>query len=209
MIKEIVGKKLGMTQVFDENANLVATTLIEVKPVCVLEKITYPKGVRARIGCFKIGEKRVAKVKKPVLGYFTKLGVAPYKLIKEVQVEDEEALELKKEVGIDIFSENTIVNVRAKSKGRGFQGGMKRHGWRGQPGSHGATSHRRLGSAGACTYPGKIIKGLHMPGHMGDCYVTIKNLKVLKIDKDKEVLFVKGAIPGAPNAVVFIKKVKR
>ena len=281
MIKEIYGKKIGSTQIFDEEGNLIAATLIEVEPVYLLERIDYPTKARARIGCFKIDENKISRLKKPVKGYFDKLGVSPYKLIKEVQIDEsadfsfakkddkveeepsvnpeaanenkdteakQEAVEKQettevpakeqesttdesseapkeespaqtepaqekkeksdpRQIGLSIFNEGDIVDIRARTKGKGFAGGMKRHGWSGQPKSHGSTTHRRIGSAGASAYPSKIIKGLGMPGHMGDCFRTIKNLKVLKIDETKDLLFIKGSVPGARGAIVKIKKV--
>lgn len=209
MIKEIIGRKLGMTQVFDADANLVGVSVIEVEGACILEKVEYQKGVKAKIGCVKVPQEKIHKVKKPLLGYFRKIGTSPYKIVKEVDIEDANTLEIKKEVGIEIFSAGDSVDVRAKTKGRGFQGGMKRHGWSGQPRSHGSTTHRRIGSVGASTFPGRIIKGLGMPGHMGNRYITVKNLKVVKVDKGRNVLLVKGAIPGGNKSIVFIKKVKK
>ena len=241
-----------MTQVFDEEGNLLPTTLIEIEPVYVLEKVEYPNRVKAKIGCFKIKEKRIGKVKQPIKGYFDKLGVSPYKLIREVDVEEgadfsftssdvqnqedkvkqsqEESAEAKpssgsegtkaevkepagepidpRQISVEIFKVGEKVDVRAKTKGKGFTGGMKRHGWSGQPGSHGHTTHRRLGSAGASAYPSRIIKGLGMPGHMGDSFRTIKNLKVLKVVKEKDLLFIQGNVPGARGAVVSLKKIK-
>ena len=267
-----------MTQVFDEEGNLLPTTLIEVEPVYVLERIEYPTQTKVKIGCFKIQEKKIGKVKRPVKGYFDKLGVSPYKLIREVDIEkgadfsfipsnvadcenqvqqpqeesvkakssedvevakaetQESASESKKEgenkpdgesaetggeasatvkastdprqIGVEIFEVGEKVDVRAKTKGKGFTGGMKRHGWSGQPGSHGHTTHRRLGSAGASAYPSRIIKGLGMPGHMGDSPRTTKNLKVLKVDKDKDLIFLQGNVPGARGAIVSLRKVK-
>lgn len=252
MIREIYGKKVGMTQVFDEEGSLLPTTLIEVEPVYVLEKVEYPTQTKAKIGCFKIEEKKIGKVKRPVKGYFDKLGISPYKLIREVDIEEgadfsftssdvqgqenetrqpqEESTEAKssegeevakaevqepaseptdpRQIGVDIFEVGEKVDVRAKTKGKGFTGGMKRHGWSGQPGSHGHTTHRRLGSAGASAYPSKIIKGLGMPGHMGDSFRTTKNLKVLKVDKDKDLVFLQGNVPGARGTIVSLRKVK-
>ncbi|MFH1518989.1 MAG: 50S ribosomal protein L3 [Candidatus Omnitrophota bacterium] len=219
MIREIYGKKIGMTQVFDQEGNLLATTLIEVEPVYLLEKVEYPTKTKAKIGCFKIEETKIGKVKRPVKGYFNKLKVSPYKLIREVTIDkdfpetDEESKEKAtidpRQFGVEIFEVGSKVDVRAKTKGRGFAGGMKRHGWSGQPGSHGHTTHRRLGSAGASAYPSRIIKGLNMPGHMGNCFRTTKNLKVLKVDKEKNLLFIEGNIPGARGAVVRVRKVDK
>ena len=207
MIREIYGKKVGMTQVFDEEGSLLATTLIEVEPVCVLERIEYPTQIKVKIGCFRIEEKKIGKVKQPVKGYFDKLGVSPYKLIREVDIEDGASVD-PCQIGVEIFEVGEKVDVRAKTKGKGFTGGMKRHGWSGQPGSHGHTTHRRLGSAGASAYPSRIIKGLGMPGHMGDSFRTTKNLKILKVDKEKDLLFIQGNVPGARGAIVSLRKIK-
>jgi large subunit ribosomal protein L3 len=239
MIKEIFGKKLGMTQIFNGEGDLVGVTLIEVEPVCLIEEVKYPNKEVTRIGFFKLAESKINKIKKPVAGYLNKMGVGPYKFIKEVssdqtpiapeQPEDavsqeeggEEGVQPKKKekeakkkedtsakvtVGIEIFSEGEIVDVRAKSKGKGFAGGMKRHNWAGQPKSHGSTTHRRIGSAGASAYPSRIIKGLRMPGHMGNAYCTTKNLKVVKIDKDKNLLFIRGSVPGSRGSIIKIRK---
>ena len=207
MIRELLGKKIGMTQIFAQNADFIGVTALEVEPACILEKVTYSKGVKAKVGYFKVSDNKVNEVKKPLLGFFKKIGVSPYKIIKEVDIENDDEIEPRKEMGIDIFKEGDFVNVRAKSKGKGFQGGMKRHGWRGQPRTHGSTTHRRIGSSGSTTFPGRIIKGLKMPGHMGDSYVTVKNLKVVKVDSQKNILYIYGAVPGANGAVVSIKKV--
>ena len=234
MIKEIYGKKIGMTQLFDDEGNLLPTTLVEVEPVCVLEILKYPTQKKAKIGCFKIEEKKIGKVKQPIKGYFDKLGVSAYKLIREVNIE--EGADFSKEqspkedikdvstksvskdnkakdpvnfrqIGVEIFKIGERVDAQAKSKGKGFTGGMKRHGWSGQPSSHGHTMHRRLGSAGASAYPSKIIKGLGMPGHMGNSFCTAKNLMVLKVDKDKSLVFLRGNVPGARGAIVRLRKI--
>jgi large subunit ribosomal protein L3 len=248
MIREIFGKKIGMTQVFDKEGSLLGVTLVEVEPVCVLEEITYPTKKRAKIGCFKWPENRLSHAKKPLLGYFKKLGVSPYKLIREVafdgsafpvvapvaaseeaakpveavklaegaeavNAENKDTKEVEKtpatnrEVGVELFSEGEIVNVHGTTKGRGFAGGIKRHGWHGGPSAHGSMTHRRIGSNGANTDPGRVVRGHRMPGHMGDVYRVVKNLKVVKIDKEKNLLFIEGSIPGARGSVVAIAKV--
>ncbi|MFH1768303.1 MAG: 50S ribosomal protein L3 [Candidatus Omnitrophota bacterium] len=207
MIKEIFGEKIGMTQIFDSDARLVSATLIRVKPVCALEEVFYKKGERIKIACFKVPEKRIGKVKKAFLGYFNKIGVPPYRKVREVEAAAGE-FEAKKEIGIEIFEVGNIVDVRARSKGKGFQGGMRRHNWRGQPRTHGSTSHRRIGSAGSNTFPGRVLRGLRMPGHMGNKFITVKNLFVLKVDNENQVLFLKGAVPGASNSEVLIRKIK-
>jgi len=231
MLKEIYGKKLGMSQLFDENGDLLPVTLLEIEPVCILEEVTYPNHRKVKIGCFKIEGKKVSKLSKAVQGYFNKLGLGNYAVIREVNVENlennsetkpqenegikpvEETDKDKKEsgnpreIGVGIFSEGDVVDVRSKTKGRGFAGGMKRHHWRGQPKSHGSTTHRRVGSVGASAYPSRIIKGLRMPGHMGNAFRTAKKLKVLKIDNEKNILFIRGCVPGPVKSIVRIKKV--
>ncbi|MDP2923908.1 MAG: 50S ribosomal protein L3 [Candidatus Omnitrophota bacterium] len=218
MIREIFGKKLGMTQIFDKEGSLIGVTLVEVEPAYLLERIDYPGRKAARIGCFKCEEKKVNKIRKPILGYFKKLGVSPYKLIREVDLKIDEkgankaapdavVSEEQKEFGVDIFNEGDIVDVKGNTKGRGFQGGMKRHGWHGGPSSHGSMTHRRMGSAGANTDPGRVVRGHRMPGHMGNDLRVMKKLKILKIDKEKSLLFISGSIPGHRGTVVSIKKV--
>lgn len=258
MLKEIFGKKCGMTQIFDAEGNVYAATLLEVEPVYLLEKIEYPSKTKVRIGCLKLDQKRSQRLKRPILGYFKKIGVNPYRFIREVEIaqgtdfsflatpqgkgqqpspqkdvsknaepakpaataENTNAQangqttdETKKpvtgdqrEVGVEIFKEGEKVDIRAKTKGKGFQGGVKRHGWSGQPASHGSMSHRRIGSVGSNTFPGRVFKGLRMPGHMGNAFRTAKNLKVLKVDRSKNILLVEGSIPGARGAFVRIRK---
>lgn len=238
MIKDIFGKKVGMTQIFKPEGDIVGVTLVEVEPVCILQKVDYPNKSVARIGFLKVKGERVNKIKKPVLGYFNKLKVSPYRFIREVPIEKggdfsflnelksdvpsqnteskdiskpentvQESSTIKRELGVELFKEGDTVDVRAKTKGRGFAGGMKRHGWHGQPMSHGSMSHRRIGSVGSNTFPGRVRRGLRMPGHMGNNYCTIKNLEVVKVDKEKNLLFIKGAIPGTRGNLVRIRRI--
>lgn len=231
MIREIFGKKLGMTQVFGSDGSLIGVTLIEIEPVCVLEEIKYQNKEVARIGCFKWPENRQKHIKKPLLGYFKKLGVAPYKLIREVELDktavkkDAAAVPVEKpveqkegeqkaeqpktarpEIGIEMFNEGDIVNIHGTTKGRGFAGGIKRHGWHGGPSAHGSMTHRRIGSNGSNTDPGRVVRGHRMPGHMGVDIRVVKQLKVVKIDKEKQLLFIAGSIPGNKGSVVAVEK---
>ncbi|MDD5194748.1 MAG: 50S ribosomal protein L3 [Candidatus Omnitrophica bacterium] len=206
MLKEIFGKKIGMTQVFTPEGNVIGVTVLEVEPVCVLEKKEYSGRNVAKIGCFKMEEKRINKIKKPQQGYFKKLGTSAYKLVQEVVAEKE--IQAKQEVGVEIFNEGEIIDVRGKIKGRGFSGGIKRHGWHGGPQAHGSMTHRRIGSNGANTDPGRVVRGHRMPGHFGNSYQTIRNLKIVKIDKEKSLLFIEGGIPGSRGSVLKVKKVR-
>ncbi|MBU2265874.1 MAG: 50S ribosomal protein L3 [Candidatus Omnitrophica bacterium] len=216
MIREIYGKKLGMTQSFDAEGNLCPVTLLEVKTVYLLRKMNYPTKNKVQVACFKLSDKKSLKIKKPLSGYFKKLGIPAYKLLREVTVEpgadlgflsSEDKTQGVRQLGVDIFKEGDTVDVRSKTKGKGFAGGMKRYGWRGGPRTHGSTSHRRIGSAGSSAYPSRIIKGLHMPGHMGNKFRTTKNLTVKKVDKDRNLIFISGCVPGPKGTVVCLKKV--
>lgn len=206
MIREIFGKKLGMTQLFNPNGDVVGVSVVEVPPACILEKMGYTSKKAVKIGCFKLDKKGMGKLSKPVTGYFKKIQTESFALIREV--ESAQDVEIKKEIGLEIFADGEIVDVRGKIKGKGFQGGVKRYGWHGGPGGHGSMFHRRIGSNGSNTDPGRVFRGHHMPGHTGNCYRTAKNVEIIKIDKDKNILFIKGAIPGSRGTVVKIKKTK-
>ena len=241
MVKEIYGKKIGMTQVFDKDGNVHGVSLVEIEPVCILEKTLQSGQAMVRIGCFRVPDSKLAKVKKPQKGYFDKVGAACYRMIREVPLEKgadlsflsgetksaagetkpaageaapaeakpADSVETKpsRELGVEVFKEGDIVDVRGRTKGRGFTGGMKRHNWHGGPSGHGSMTHRRIGSNGSNTDPGRVVRGHRMPGHYGNAFRTIKNLRVLKVDPDKQLLFIGGAIPGHRGSVVKVKKV--
>jgi large subunit ribosomal protein L3 len=204
MIKEVFGKKLGMTQIFTEDGHLRGVTLIEVYPCRVLQETDCPGKKKVLIGCQEV--KKEAGKKRPQLGYFKKTNQPYFRYLKETEKLKEEPFKIGDDLGIEIFLENEKIDITGPSIGRGFQGGMKRHNWSGQPKSHGSTTHRRVGSVGASAYPSKIVKGHRMPGHLGNSTVTIKNLKIIKIDKQKSLLFVQGSCPGPRNSLVIIKK---
>ncbi|MEI8350336.1 MAG: 50S ribosomal protein L3 [Candidatus Omnitrophota bacterium] len=234
MIREIFGKKIGMTQVFDKDGSLIGVTLVEIEPVCILETVSYATKPRVRIGCFKCDER---KVKKPLLGYFKKVGASPYRMVREVLIDEKASEGVKQEVvsaeqgknqestsaqsqekspaislpevGIEMFNEGDMVSVRGRTKGKGFTGGMKRHGWHGGPGAHGSMFHRRIGSNGANTDPGRVVRGHPMPGHCGDVIRIMKNLKVFRVDKEKKVLFIQGSIPGSRGGIVSVEKLSK
>ncbi len=205
MIATLLGKKIGMSQIFTDN-EVVPVTLIEVGPCYILEIKEVNGKKRVTLG---FQEVRETKVKKPQLGFFKKIGVKPLKYIKEFYADSEEGLEVGQKVGVEIFKKIQYVDVTGRSKGRGFSGGMKRWGWCGGPGSHGSTSHRRIGSAGGTTDPGRILPGHHMPGRYGFEKVTVQNLQVVRIEPENNLLFVKGAVPGARNTFLIIRKAKR
>ncbi|HZK32395.1 MAG TPA: 50S ribosomal protein L3 [Corynebacterium sp.] len=204
-IKGILGKKLGMTQVFDEDNRVVPVTVVEAGP-CVVTQIrtTETDGYSAIQIAF--GEIDPRKVKMPQAGHYKKAGVTPRRYVTEIRMDDVSGYEIGQEITVDIFEGISFVDVTGTSKGHGYAGAMKRHGFAGQGASHGnQAAHRRVGSIGMASTPGHVLKGTRMSGRMGNDKVTTQNLKIQKIDADSNLLLIKGAIPGAKGGVVTVK----
>ncbi len=197
-----MGKKLGMTQVFAEDGRMVSVTAIEAGPCPVLAI----KEKSVQIGFEVLKESRV---KKPQAGYFKKINVAPRKIMKEFLKEPQKEYKIGEEIKVDLFKPGDFVDITGTSIGLGFQGGMRRWHWKGGPQTHGSTSHRRVGSIGSTTTPGRVWKGHHLPGHMGARRTSIQNLRVVKIDLENNLLLVKGAVPGYKNSYLIIRKAKK
>lgn len=191
-----------MTQVFTDDNRMVSVTVIEAGPCPVLSV----KDNSLQIGFEPAEEKRV---KKPELGYFKKLKLSPLKIIREVVKDPAREYKIGEELKVDMFAAGDFVDVIGISKGKGFQGGMKRWNWSGGNKTHGSTSHRRIGSLGSSTTPGRVWKGHHLPGHMGDERVTLQNLRVVRIDTENNLLVVRGAVPGHKNSCVIIRQAKK
>ena len=198
----ILGKKIGMTQIFTGDGSRVGVTAIEAGPCQILAV----KEKNIQLGFDAAKEK---SFKKPSLGYFKKLNLTPRKIIREVSKEPGVEYTVGQELKADIFKDGDFVDITGTSIGKGFQGGMKRWHWKGGPQTHGSTSHRRVGSIGSTTTPGRVWKGHHMPGHMGARQFTVQNLKVVKVDTENNVLLVKGAVPGHKNGYLLIRKAKK
>lgn len=198
----ILGKKIGMTQIFSEAGHRTSVTAIEAGPCAVLAI----KNNSLQLGFEHISEKRL---KKPISGYFKKLNVSPRRLIQEVVKDPSKEYKVGDEVKVDLFKPGDFVDISGTSLGKGFQGGMKRWHWKGGPETHGSTSHRRVGSIGSTTTPGRVWKGHHMPGHMGCVKVTVQNLKVVRVDAANNLLLVNGAVPGHKNSYLVIRKAKK
>ena len=204
-IKGILGAKLGMTQVFDEDNRVVPVTVVEAGP-CVVTQIrtTETDGYNAIQIAF--GEIDPRKVNQPKAGHFKKAGVTPRRHVTEIRMDDVSGYEIGQEINAGIFDGDTFVDVTGTSKGHGFAGPMKRHGFAGQGASHGnQAAHRRIGSIGMAATPGHVLKGTRMAGRMGNNKVTTQNLKIQKIDADSNLILIKGAIPGAKGGVVTVK----
>ncbi len=197
-----------MTQVFDEAGDVVPVTVIQAGPCVVIQRKTLDKdGYDAiQVGFGEISEKKAEKRSKPLLGHFKKKNVKPFRYLKEFRVAKEEAFEVGQSLTVEVFQAGDRVKVTGISKGKGFQGVIKRHGKAGGPASHGSRFHRTTGSIGQRTSPGEVFKNMKLPGHMGDEKVTVKNLKVIQVRSQENLLLVRGAIPGAKNNLVMIRK---
>ena len=204
MQKALIGKKIGMTQIFDEKGNVIPVTVVEAGPCNVVMKKTVENdGYEAvQLGFGTIKEK---KVNKPMAGHFAKQGVEPVRHLREVRVEDASEHAIGEEVTVAAFAEVKKVDVTGTSKGKGFAGVMRRYNFAGGPGGHGAHFHRAPGSVGQCAYPSRVFKGVRLPGHMGCDTVTTKNLEVIRVDEEANLIMLKGAVPGGKNGVVRVR----
>ncbi len=204
MCNVLLGRKVGMTQVWSEDDQLVPVTVIKVGPCVITQIKTADKeGYEAiQIGFDTIT--KANKINKPTKGHFEKSGVEPTKVLREVRVDSTAEYELGQEVTVETFAETKKVHVSGISKGKGFAGVIKRHNFRGGPGGHGAHFHRAPGSVGQCATPSRVFKGKKLPGHMGVEKITVKNLEVVKIDSEQNLLLVKGAVPGGKGALLSV-----
>ncbi len=205
MVKEVYGKKVGMTQIFSEDGIAIPVTAIEVKPLTVVgKKTTEKEGYSAIVVSF--GEIKDKNANKPQKGVFAKAGTEVQKYLKEIRVENVDEYEIGSKITVDTFNTEDRVDISGTSKGKGFQGCIKRHGQHIGPKGHGSMYHRRPGSMGATSTPGRVFKGKNLPGHMGSVTSTILNLDVVKVDTDKNVILVKGSVPGAKGAIVKVRE---
>lgn len=204
MKKAIIAKKIGMTQVFSESGNLVPVTVLEAGPCVVIQKKTVENDGYSAV---QVGfsEKRTKLVNKPEAGHFAKAGVTAKKFIKEFKLENADSYEIGAEIKADVFEAGDKIDASGTSKGKGFQGAIKRHGQHRGPMAHGSKYHRALGSLSSGTTPGRVKKGKKMPGHMGAVKITIQNLEVVSVDAEKNLVLVKGAVPGPKGSVLVIR----
>ena len=205
MNKGLIGKKIGMTQIFDESGKVIPVTVIEAGPCVVAQvKTVDTDGYQAvQLGFGDIKEK---KLTKPAKGHFTKVNVTPKKHLREFRLDSVEEYTVGQELKADVFAAGDKLDIQGTSKGKGFQGVIKRHGQHRGPMGHGSMYHRRPGSMGPTSTPGRVFKGKKLPGHMGVDTVTIQNLEVVRVDLDKNVLLVKGSVPGNKGSILKIKK---
>ena len=221
MKKAILATKVGMTQIFSEDGTLTPVTVLQAGPCAVTQvktvendgysavQVGFAEKKDRIVNKDKSGRKEVVHrhgVNKALKGHFEKAGVSSRRYVRELKLENAEEYTLGSEIKADIFANGDRVDVTATSKGKGFQGAIKRHGQHRGPMTHGSKFHRHQGSNGACSSPSKVFKGKGMPGHMGCVRVTVQNLTVVRVDADKNLILVKGAVPGPRKALVTVKE---
>ena len=204
MNKGLIGKKLGMTQIFDEQGKVIPVTVIEAGPCVVAQvKTVETDGYTAiQLG---FGDVKESKINKPEKGHFAKSKLTPKKHLREFRLDSVENINVGDELKADTFTAGDQLDIQGTSKGKGFQGVIKRHGQSRGPMGHGSMYHRRPGSMGPTSTPGRVFKGKKLPGHMGSQTITIQNLEVVRVDLDKNVILVKGSVPGAKGAILKLK----
>ena len=207
MVKSLVGKKLGMTQVFDREGNFIPVTVLQVGP-CFVTQLKSPGKDGTDAVQIGFGDRKRKNTPRPLLGHFEACGVSPKRVLKDVKRDGEGEIGLGDEVGVAVFEGVSHVDVIAVDKGRGFAGVIKRHGFHGGPATHGSKVHRHGGSIGPGTSPGRVIKGRKMAGHMGARRVTVRNLQVLRVDPERDLLLVKGSVAGPNGGHVLVSKAR-
>ena len=205
MIQEIMGRKLGMTQIFRDNGKAEAVTVVEAGPCVVVQVKTE---ARESYSAAQLGFGRAKKLKSPQRGHLKELG--DFKYLREFRLDDTEGIKVGDSIDVSLFQAGDLIDVTGISKGKGFAGTVKRYGFAGGPKTHGQSDrHRAPGSIGAGTSPGRVLKGTRMSGHMGNERVTVRKLEVLKTDPERNLLLVRGAVPGAKNGLLLIGKSRK
>ena len=205
-VRGLIGKKIGTTQVFGETGDAVCVTAVSVGPCTVTQVKSVDKDGYERV---QLGYEEVRRLNKPRSGQLRGAG-ALFRYLREVEAEDVAEIEVGQQIDVSLFQQGDEVDAIGVSKGRGFAGGVKRHGFHGGPKTHGQSDrHRAPGSIGAGSTPGRVLKGHKMAGHMGNARVTVRHLKVVEADADRNLLFLKGAVPGAQNSLLIIRRSRR
>lgn len=208
MVEGLIGKKLGMTQVFDDQGNAVPVTVIQTGPCVVVQKKTAEKEGYAAVQLGFV-EVRKVRVNKPSEGHFKKAGVPPTRLIRETRLEEGTDVNIGDQILVEqVFSVGDLVDISGQSIGKGFQGVIKRHHFRGGAKSHGSMFHRAPGSIGASAWPSRVLPGMRAAGHMGNEKVTVRKLRVVQVDSENKLLLVKGSVPGHPGNYLYVRRAK-
>lgn len=208
-VNGIIGIKLGMAQVFKADGTLVGCTVLQAGPCVVVERCTKDKHGYDAVQLGLVEFVKPQRVNKPMTGHFKTAGVAPMKMLREVRIEESnDETKVGDRVLVDRFQAGELVDVTGVSKGKGFAGGVKRWHYRGGDATHGSMFHRAPGSIGGSSFPSRVWKNQHFPGHMGNVRVTAKNLEVVKVDADENILLVRGSVPGPNGTYILIRKAK-
>lgn len=205
----ILAKKVGMTQVFTDDGALVPVTVLEAGPCLVVQRKTAENDGYEAIQIGLVEKRPPRRVTQPMQGHFKKAGVAAVRRLEELRVEPESPLQAGDEIRASVFAKDDLVDVVAKSKGKGFQGVVKRHGFGGGKATHGSMFHRAPGSIGNSAYPSRVYPGRRLPGRMGGKRITVKNLKVVQVDEERNLILVAGAVPGATGGYVAVRRSRK
>jgi large subunit ribosomal protein L3 len=206
-MKGLIGKKMGMTRVFDEDGRSIPVTVLECGPCPVTQIKTTEKDGYQAVQLGFGADRKEKRTPKPLLGHLAKSGSGPQRMLREFKVDDLEGFALGQQITVDLFDGTAKVRVTGISKGRGFAGVIRRYGFQRGRETHGSHNHRVPGSIGACATPSRVFRGKKMPGRMGNDRVTVKNLELVRIDKENNLLFVKGAVPGTRNGYILVNAI--
>jgi large subunit ribosomal protein L3 len=202
----IIGRKVGMTQVYAKDGKAIPVTVLEAGPCVVVQRKSKAKDGYSAVQLGLVEGRKAKRVTRPMKGHFDKAGLPPCRVLRELRVEDGDEVKVGDKVSVELFAPGDSVSVTGVSKGKGFQGVVKRHHFRGGAATHGSMFHRAPGSIGASAYPSRVLKGMRAGGHMGQDRVTVRNLEVVRIDAGNNLLVVRGAVPGAGGGYVVIRE---
>ena len=205
-VQGIIAKKLGMTQVYAEDGQAVPVTVLQAGPCVVVQRKSKQKDGYSAVQLGLVEERKTKHVSKPMQGHFKKAGLPPCRVLREFRVDEGAEVKVGDKVSVALFAPGDSIHVTGTSKGKGFQGVVKRHHFRGGAATHGSMFHRAPGSIGASAFPSRVLKGMRAAGHMGSETVTMKNLTVVRVDAEKNILVVRGAVPGAASGYLVIRK---
>jgi large subunit ribosomal protein L3 len=205
-VQGIIGKKIGMTQVYAEDGRALPVTVIEAGPCVVVQRKSPDKDGYSAVQLGLVEGRKLKRVSKPMKGHFDKAGLPPCRVLREFRVQDAAEVKVGDKVSVGIFAPGDTVHVTGVSKGKGFQGVIKRHNFAGGAATHGSMFHRAPGSIGASAFPSRVLKGMRAPGHMGLDRVTVRNLQVVRVDAERNLLVVRGSVPGAGDGYLVIRK---
>lgn len=208
-MKGILGKKIGMTQIFSEDGKVVPVTVVKAGPCLVVQRKTEETDGYNAVQLGLVEDKAPKKVNQAIRGHFDKAGIVPSRELVEFRVEGDDPAQAGDQVKASIFEENEYVDVVGTSKGKGFQGVVKRYGFGGGRATHGSMFHRAPGSIGQSAYPSRVFPGVRLPGRMGGKRVTVKNLQIVKVDDEENLIYLRGAVPGARNSTIALREAKR